>query len=278
MKLNRTTLLRLASCCCLAALLAGCGGQSAYVPASGQAIINPERSARGNPAVYEVFGERYYVMNSSDGFREEGVASWYGRDFHGKPTSSGEVYDMHELTAAHKTLPIPTWVEVTNLQNGKRVIVKVNDRGPFIDGRVIDLSLRAAEEIDMINAGTAPVQVRALGTSSYAPTGGALAANDSRGGFSIISDARAESPAVASARSFYLQVGAYSDRNNAMRVADQLKRDGFANSFVLTTGDGRARMHRVRVGPLASEAQVDRMRADLRGIGVVESTLILENR
>lgn len=275
MNLNKTMLLRLFACSGLASMLAACGGQSAYLPPTGQSVISPERSARGNPAVYEVFGERYYVMNTSDGFRENGIASWYGHDFHGKPTSSGEVYDMYELTAAHKTLPIPTWVEVTNLNNGKRVIVKVNDRGPFVDGRVIDLSLRAAEAIDMVDAGTAQVQVRALGTSSYAPSAGSLAASDSSRGFSIISDARADTPSATG--SFYLQVGAYSDRNNAMRMADQLKSEGFGNSFVLTTGDGRDRMHRVRIGPLASESHVDRTRAELRGAGVHESTLILEN-
>jgi rare lipoprotein A len=129
-----------------AAVMAGCAG-SPQQPQPGAAAIGSSepRSSRGNPPFYEVFGERYYVLDSSDGFRETGIASWYGRDFHGKPTSSGETYDMREMTAAHKTLPLPTWVEVTNLSNGRSVIVRVNDRGPVVDGRVIDLSQRAAE-------------------------------------------------------------------------------------------------------------------------------------
>jgi rare lipoprotein A len=123
-------------------LLAGCSGTPSRAPVDSSAIINPERGSRGNPPSYEVFGQRYFVMNSSEGYREHGIASWYGRDFHGRPTSSGEIYDMNLLTAAHKTLPLPTWVEVTNVSNGRRVIVKVNDRGPFVGDRIIDLSQR----------------------------------------------------------------------------------------------------------------------------------------
>src|SRR5690606_35820371 len=119
-------------------------------------------SGPGNPPFYDVLGRRYYVRATSDGYDETGVASWYGRDFHGLRTSSGEIYDMHALTAAHTTLPIPTWVEVTNLENGKRVVVRVNDRGPFVKNRIIDLSYAAAREIDMLRNGTARVRVRAV--------------------------------------------------------------------------------------------------------------------
>ena len=133
-------------------------GARAEVP-----VLNPPRSDRGNPPFYDALGKRYYVLASSAGYRERGVASWYGRDFHGLATSSGETYNMHAMTAAHKTLPIPTWVQVTNLENGKNVIVKVNDRGPFVDDRLIDLSYAAAVELDMVRNGTARVEVRALG-------------------------------------------------------------------------------------------------------------------
>ncbi|HZF27879.1 MAG TPA: septal ring lytic transglycosylase RlpA family protein [Gammaproteobacteria bacterium] len=124
----------------------------------------PQRAeaAGGNPPSYDVFGKRYRVLASSNGYRESGVASWYGHPFDGRPTSSGEMYDMHEMTAAHRTLPIPTWVEVTNLTNGKRIVVKVNDRGPFVGKRVIDLSYAAATALDMVQDGTARVEVRAL--------------------------------------------------------------------------------------------------------------------
>ena len=159
--------------------LAGCasgGPQQSAAELDPEAIINPERTRAGNPPVYEVLGETYYVQNSSADYRERGVASWYGKDFHGRSTSNGETYDMYALTAAHKTLPIPTWVEVTNLANGRRVIVKVNDRGPFVAGRIIDLSYAAANELDMIRDGTARVEVRALGV----PVGGDLPSQDTK--------------------------------------------------------------------------------------------------
>lgn len=274
----------------IAAGVAGCAGNPTYPqPSAGPArtsVVNPERGNRGNPPFYEVFGERYYVLDSSDGFRERGVASWYGRDFHGKPTSSGEIYDMRELTAAHKTLPIPTWVEVTNLANGRRVIVKVNDRGPFVDGRIIDLSQRAAEELDMIGTGTARVQVRALGASSAAPAPGPILAQreaepaaPADRGFSLISDAVADTPGPndRAFRPLYVQVGAFADRNNAIKLANRLKDEGFTNSFVLTSGEGRDRMHRVRIGPLRDESQFDRMRVDLRAVGVRDSRLVQDN-
>lgn len=268
----------------VSALLAACAGSPPRAPADARSIINPERSDRGNPPFYEVAGKRYYVLDSSDGFRERGIASWYGRDFHGRTTSSGEIYDMNSLTAAHKTLPIPTWVEVTNLDNGRRVIVRVNDRGPFVDGRIIDLSQRAAQEIGMIQSGTTRVQVRALGApavdsvspqtlaSAEAPDAG------NRGGFSIISEARADpaGPDFRPFRPYYIQVGAFADRNNAMRLAERLKDDGFERSFVLTTGNGRDRLHRVRIGPIQA-AEFDRIDSELRAAGVADARLVQDN-
>src|SRR5690606_25596328 len=161
-------------CMLLAALQFGCAAKSRDVPDASFArdVIAPERSARGNPPFYEVFGRRYHVLDSAENFVERGIASWYGRDFHRLPTSSGEPYDMYGMTAAHKPRPLPTWVEVTNLENGRQVIVRVNDRGPFVGDRVIDLSYAAAEALDMIRAGTARVEVRALG----APAGTVVAA------------------------------------------------------------------------------------------------------
>ena len=270
-----------------AVVLAGCAGNPTWTPPSGAsaagAVVNPPRSSRGNPPFYEVFGERYYVLDSSNGFRERGVASWYGRDFHGKPTSSGEIYDMRQMTAAHKTLPLPTWVEVTNLANGRQVIVKVNDRGPFVSGRIIDLSQRAAEELDMIADGTARVQVRALGTPEAAPAPVYASAEPpapapSRG-FSIISEAEADivGPGDRAFRPLYVQVGAFSDRNNAEKLASRLKDSGFRNSFVLTSGQGRERLHRVRIGPLADADEFDRIRSDLRAAGVQDSRLVQDN-
>ena len=116
----------------------------------------------GNPESYEEFGERYYVLDTSEGFVEKGLASWYGIDFHGRNTSSGEVYDMYQMTAAHKTLPLPTYVRVMNMDNGRTEVVKVNDRGPFIKGRIIDLSYAAAYRLGVTGPGTANVEIIAL--------------------------------------------------------------------------------------------------------------------
>ncbi len=120
------------------------------------------RSRSGNPETYEIDGITYRVMESSDGYREEGFASWYGGYFHGRTTSSGDVYDMYLMTAAHKTLPLPTYVRVTHLENGRSVVLRVNDRGPFVEDRIIDLSFTAATKLGMAAEGTARVEVVAL--------------------------------------------------------------------------------------------------------------------
>jgi rare lipoprotein A len=263
------------------AALAGCAGSPSQAPVDQRSVISQERSSRGNPPFYEVAGKRYFVMDTSDGYRERGVASWYGRDFHGRPTSSGEIYDMNRMTAAHKTLPLPTWVEVTNLVNGRQIIVKVNDRGPFIDGRIIDLSRQAAAELGMLEAGTVRVQVRALGASGIEPAQLAAAEPEEpadRRGFSIISEARADTVS-ASDRAFrpiYVQVGAFADPDNANRLSERIRRGGFDNSFVLTSGSGRNRLHRVRIGPVEAE-DYDRVQADLRALGVYDATLVQNN-
>ena len=127
--------------------------------------LTPEpRSRRGNRSEYEQWGETYRVLDTSEGYDERGVASWYGEPFHGRETSSGETYDMYELTAAHRTLPLPSYVEVTNLANGRSVVLRVTDRGPFHDPdrRIIDVSYTAALKLGMVGPGTAAVNVRAL--------------------------------------------------------------------------------------------------------------------
>ncbi|MEP7314197.1 MAG: septal ring lytic transglycosylase RlpA family protein, partial [Pseudomonadota bacterium] len=120
------------------------------------------RSARGNPAFYDVMGKRYFVLPKAEGYKERGVASWYGPTFHAKDTSNGESYDMYAMTAAHKTLPLPCYARVTNLANGRSVVVRINDRGPFVGNRIIDLSNTAAHKLDMVRAGTAFVEVTVL--------------------------------------------------------------------------------------------------------------------
>ncbi len=120
-------------------------------------------SPHGNPAEYEAEGQTYHVLATSEGYQAQGVASWYGPKFQGRRTSSGETFDMYQMTAAHRTLPLPTYVEVTNLENGRKAIVRVNDRGPFKDDRLIDLSYVAALKLGIVASGTARVSVRAVG-------------------------------------------------------------------------------------------------------------------
>jgi len=149
----------------LSSIVVASWASGAEPQARGRAAKTPPQRAEdagGNPQSYEVFGKRYKVRASSEGYHERGIASWYGDPFHGRATSSGETYDMEEMTAAHTSLPLPTWVEVTNLSNGRKVVVKVNDRGPFVANRLIDLSYAAAKALDIVRTGTARVDVRAL--------------------------------------------------------------------------------------------------------------------
>ena len=171
---------RLVSLLLITALLQSCAGGSAPdadgppdassvppVPPDAVPRVEP-RSRYGNPSSYVVFGRRYHVMNSAHDYVERGIASWYGRKFHGRRTSSGEPYDMHAMTAAHKSLPLPSYVRVTNLKNGRSTVVRVNDRGPFHENRIIDLSYAAARKLDILGEGTGMVEVRAL-TPGRAP-------------------------------------------------------------------------------------------------------------
>jgi rare lipoprotein A len=200
------------------------------------AVPRAEPLARyGNRSPYEVFGRKYYVLESSKGYRERGTASWYGSKFHGRSTSSGEPYDMHLATAAHKSLPLPTYAEVTNLDNGRKVVVKINDRGPFKDDRIIDLSYGAALRLDMIGTGTARVEVRAIDVAN-APRYAASA-----GG------------AVSGSGQTWLQAGAYGQRDGAEQLADQLRRSGL-EPVTIHHAD---KLFRVWLGPYDGNAEVE---------------------
>ena len=215
-----------------------------------------QRSSRGNPPVYEVFGKRYYVMDSSEGYRERGVASWYGKKFHGKPTSSGERYDMHKMTAAHKSLPLPTDVRVTNLRNGRSVTVRVNDRGPFVDNRIIDMSYAAAKELDMVRDGTTLVEVVAL-TSRQRSSGPVTAG----------------STQVAPGN-LYLQVGAFGNRSNAEQLKQKLVGGGVNGVFIHSEPGGHGMLYRVRIGPIKSVAEYDRLVAQVAELNVRDTYIV----
>jgi rare lipoprotein A len=244
------------------------------------------RSERGNPPFYDVLGKRYHVMQTSAGYHQRGVASWYGRDFHGLSTSSGEPYDMFAMTAAHTTLPIPTWVEVTNLTNGKRVVVKVNDRGPFVANRLIDLSYAAATALDMVREGTTRVEVRAIGSPGAAPVVATAAVAPAPTPPPVVPPVVGAPPALSAqplpasaaavtpAQSMFVQVGAFSDRANAARLVERLRAGGFGNPVVVTDASGRRLLHRVRLGPIRDSLEFDQLSARLRNAGVGDARLV----
>lgn len=227
------------------------------------------RSRRGNPTSYVVFGQRYHTMTSSSGFVERGVASWYGSKFHGRDTSSGEPYDMYAMTAAHKHLPLPTYVSVTNLENGRRVVVRVNDRGPFHENRIIDLSYAAASRIGMLGKGTALVEIRAIDPSS--PTrkvSQRLAEQDVQQPAAL--------PAPSQAPRIYLQAGAFSSADNAQRLRARLE-NGLARSVrVVPAASASGSVHRVQVGPLASVEIADQVSGQMHQLGIREPLVVID--
>jgi rare lipoprotein A len=263
------------------------------------------RSAFGNPPFYYVAGHRYVVLPSATGYVERGVASWYGTEFHGLRTSTGEPYDMFAMTAAHKTLPLPCYARVTNLSNGRSVVVRINDRGPFVANRIIDLSYSAAARLDVIRNGTAFVQVEVLtpaapslnasmpvnspaaqaasiGVSSVPPVSLAPMSAPPAGEAPASAPAAetnaashpAAGPPVASAPggSFYIQVGAYSRTENASAAVRKLRAAGIDNVVTLAP-DAHRPLQRVRVGPIASVQQFDATIERLSALGFSNARL-----
>jgi rare lipoprotein A len=202
------------------------------------------RAAYGNRTPYTVLGRTYHVMASARGYVERGIASWYGTKFHGRLTSSREPYDMYAMTAAHKTLPLPSYVRVTNLDNQRSVIVRVNDRGPFHDGRIIDLSYAAAIKLGVHLQGTAPVEVRVVEPGRAGALSAAVAAA------APATHAPLPPPAAARNGPVFLQVGAFDDRDNARRVKRRLEDAGVDDVFLDRALVRGQVIHRVRVGPL----------------------------
>ena len=242
--------------------------------ADSRAIIEPPRSRLGNPPFYEVFGKRHYVLDSSAGYRKTGVASWYGEEFHGRSTSSGEPYDMFAHTAAHTTLPLPTWVEVTHLENGKQVIVKVNDRGPFLHDRIIDLSFGAAVALDMVTQGTAPVEVRVLGMPAVGDPA-ASAGEPSAGELAAIEAPAVTATADRSNHRIYLQAGAFARRESANRLAGVLEQAGYRQVAIDADSGGSRSLYRVRIGPFAGVDAVDAAIDKLVALGLEKPHLVI---
>ncbi|MFW6082164.1 MAG: septal ring lytic transglycosylase RlpA family protein [Desulfosalsimonas sp.] len=219
----------------------------------------PKKDKPPKARSYRVHGQWYHPITDSAGFRQSGLASWYGNPFHGRKTANGETYNMHAKTAAHKILPMGTFVLVRNKDNGKKTVVRINDRGPFIRGRVIDLSYRAAKEIDMIGAGTANVEVIAM-EKGLAGTGGPGKEPDfSRGNFTVqvgafASRSSAENlkqkllkhyehvtitPVQKDAQTLYrVRAGRFSSLENAEKTEANLVKKGYRNAFAVAADDG----------------------------------------
>lgn len=244
--------LRLSLIVGLLSLLAACAGG----PRGGglPVVDDPAPIVSGTMRPYQVRG-RWYRPEEQPRYDERGLASWYGDQHHGRPTATGERFDMNALTAAHKTLPLPGLVEVTNLGNGRRVVVRINDRGPFVDGRIIDLSRAAADSLGLLGTGVGEVRVRYLGPAPRL------------GGGSRLQQARAEPPAdTAPARAFWIQAGAFSDRDAARRVAERLGEQA-------TVADGD-RLFRVLVGPWPDPNAAEQARQAVIARGYADALLI----
>lgn len=236
-------------------LLAACGGKKDIhhdgppdksIDANKVVVLKPRpepRARYGNKSPYTVLGKTYTVLPTAEGYHQRGIASWYGKKFHGRTTSSGELYDMYLPTAAHKSLPLPTYAEVTNLDNGRTLIVKINDRGPFHEDRMIDLSYGAAVKLGVIETGTARVEVRTL------------------------SFEKDKSHAKGKVNITY-QVGAFSDKSTAKAVAKKLEK---ANINHVEVKKGRtssgSRVWRVRVGPITNTESAWRIEQKIIELG-----------
>lgn len=301
-------------------LLAGCAGDGGSRPDSGQkssvakgsggryamehdaypdqppdvsdvpdAVPRVEPLARsGNRPVYEVWGKTYQVMSDSKGYEDEGRASWYGEKFQGYATASGEIYDMYKMTAAHRSLPLPTYARVTNVANNRSVIVKVNDRGPFHDDRLIDLSYAAAARLDILRSGTGQVRVEAIDPVAWQAsqqTSPQPRRDDVQAGAGAVRHAASEAPPHAASRQtantaadmaadtdeqLYLQVAALGSASNAQALRGRLQ--GELDSPVRIASDSG--VYRVQVGPVADRVALEALRRELRRVGYAQAFTI----
>ena len=207
----------------------------------------------GNSNPYTVLGETYHLVDDHRGFTQRGIASWYGTKFHGKATANGETYSLYQMSAAHKSLPIPVYVRVTNLENGRATIVRVNDRGPFHSDRIIDLSYAAAVKLSFARKGTAAVEIEVIDTDNIAGEG--------------------KVPAE-----YYLQVAAFSQLDSAVALQDTLRAGMAYPVTVASQASSEKAIHRVRIGPLPDYATAQAARKALRGRWSGEPRLLVDER
>ena len=267
----------------IVALLHGCGGapveeETGFAP---DAVPRVEpKSKYGNMESYVVFGQRYYPQASSRGYVARGLASWYGPGFDGQRASSGEIYDMHAMTAAHKTLPLPTYAQVINLENGRMTVVKINDRGPFHGDRLLDLSYEAASKLGIVRNGTAMVEVRSVDPRDH---GGPVPLLSRQTALAMSTQYRASLAPVAAPRlavadrragggDLYLQVGAFGDQDNAEQLRHRLL--AYVPEPISIRPEGDPTLYRVRVGPLGSAAHAENLSRKLTELGLQRALVI----
>lgn len=261
-------------CCSL--LITSCGGSSFIDDSDSGPEQHPDLSQvrdavprseplsrYGNPGSYVVNGQRYDVMDSGKGFSDRGIASWYGTKFHGRRTSSGERYDMYSMTAAHKTLPLPTYVRVRNLQNQHTVIVKVNDRGPFHENRIIDLSYAAAHKLGITGAGTGLVEITAIDPAAPREPVTTLASQEA-------------TPSINDKLSMFIQVGAFASRDNAERLLGRLLNAAIGEARISKLSGTDTTLYRVRIGPLNNVDEADRLARSLSQIGITNARVVID--
>lgn len=245
--------------CCLALLLLACSS-SRYsmkhdVGPTGEFDVSkvPDAipkwepiSPKGNYSPYTVRGKEYHLLDSIKEYREEGIGSWYGLKFHGELTSNGEIYNMYAMSAAHKTLPLPAYLKVTNLENQRSVVVRVNDRGPFHEGRILDLSYAAAKKLDYHNKGTARLLLESIVVPKPTVSG------EEASGVKESKDRLA----------YFVQVAALSNQASANNLLQRLQRMGLAHSAFVGKAEG-ANIYRVRVGPIDDMSAAEKLKAHL---------------
>lgn len=272
------------------------------------------KSKYGNPKSYVVFGQRYYTLPTSKGYLEQGIASWYGTKFHGRRTSSGETYDMYAMTAAHKTLPLPTYARVTNKKNGRSIIVRINDRGPFHENRIIDLSYAAATKLGIVTMGTGLVEVRAIDprtsrisqehseqiqikktlslpkdvvdVSLPATSVEIIEPETNRGNATQEANVNEETTVedlagnvdVESEVEIFVQVGAFRSQENAYKLRNQYRAYQLGKIDVYTQAHEGSPIYKAWIGPLNTVEQADDTVAKLKELGHTEYKLVFEQK
>ena len=222
-----------------------------------------KKSKLGNPSSYVVHGKRYYVLDSADGFVQRGIASWYGIKFHGRKTSSGETYNMHDMTAAHKTLPLPVYVHVKNLDNGRSAVVWVNDRGPFISGRIIDLSYAAAKKLGVKGPGTANVEISVVQKGQTRPSSVVRA-------IPLTEQAAKDVP-------LFIQMGSFSSQVNASNMVRVLHAANESSARISQLQTDTGLFYRVRVGPLFDIDEANAIVKRLKGKGFQTARIVVQD-